>query len=212
MAKPPAAAPLSDPQIIDPNNELAVDFFLEENKGKILAAVVIALVALAAWAFFQYQQVQTGKEQSAAFFAAKAPDDWKALIVKYPGSLVAGHSQLLLADKLRDQNKLDEALQVLGDFTKSGATHPLIAQGWLSYAATLELKGETAKAQQAYATIAAQYGTTDAAPAALSAQARLAKTAGDTKKARETYQDIVTRFPASMWAQEAQQQIGQLPN
>lgn len=86
----------------------------------------------------------------------------------------------------------------------------MIAQGWLSYGSTLELKGDNEKALQAYNTIATQYGTTDAAPAALSAQARLVKKSGDAKKAREIYENIVQRFPASMWAEDAKQELGKL--
>lgn len=210
MAKTPAHTAVPDPQIIGPDSSLDADFFFEENKGKILAVIVIALVGLGAFLFYQYEQSQTRKEQASVFYAATTADQWKAIILKYPGSIVAGNSQMLLADKLRDANKLDEALTVLGDFTQKGAGHPLIAQGWMSYAGTLEMKGENEKAAQTYANIAGQFGSSEAAPAALSAQARLVKKAGDAKKAREIYENIVQRFPASMWAQEAQQELGRL--
>jgi len=213
MAKPLPLAPVpsSDPQIIAANSDLAVDFFFEEHKRKILAAIVIALIALGAWVFYQYSESRSREEQASAFQSAKTADDLKAIIGRYPGTVVAGNAQLLLAGRMRDENKLDEALKVLGDFTQTAASHPLIAQGWLSYAGTLELKGDIAKATQSYANIAGQFGSTEAAPAALSAQARLVKKAGDTKKAREIYENVVQRFPASIWSQEAQQEIGKLP-
>ncbi len=209
MANPLSRAVVTEPQIIDPS--LEADFFFEENKGKILTAMVVALIALASWIFYSYEQNQTRAEEATAFYAAKSADDWKSIIQKYPGSVVAGNAQLLLADKLRDENKIDEALTVLGDFIQKSASHPLIAQGWMSYAGTLELKGETAKARQTYANIAGQFSSTEAAPAALSAQARLVKKAGDARKAREIYENIVQRFPTSYWSQDAQQEIGKLP-
>ncbi len=208
MAKPSPVAVVPDPQIIDPS--LEADFFFEENKGKIFTFLVIALLTLGAWIFFQYHESQTRTEQASVFYAAKTVNDWKAIIAKYPGTIIAGNSQLLLADKLRDENKLDDALAILSDFTKNATTHPLIAQGWLSYAGTLEMKGDLPKATQTYANIALQFGTTEAAPAALSAQARLVKNAGDAKKSREIYENIVQRFPTSIEAQEAKQEIGKL--
>ncbi|MEO7932720.1 MAG: tetratricopeptide repeat protein [Chthoniobacterales bacterium] len=208
MAKLTPAAAVPDPQIIDPS--LEADFFFEENKGKILTFIVVALLALGGWIFYQYHEGQTRSEQAAVFYAAKTTNDWKAIIAKYPGTIIAGNAQLLLADKLRDENKLDDAIALLSDFTKNAPTHPLIAQGWLSYAGTLEMKGDLPKATQTYANIAVQFGSTEAAPAALSAQARLVKKAGDAKKAREIYENIVQRFPASIEAQEAQQELGKL--
>lgn len=212
MPKPSPNAPLAspDPQIIDPNRDLDADFFFEENKGKILAIIIVALLCLGAWIFYQNAQSRKLAEETTTFYSAKNTDEWKAVIGKYPGSVVAGNSQLLLADKLREDNKIDDALTILSDFTKNAPAHPLIAQGWLSYGSTLELKGDNEKALQAYNTIATQYSTTDAAPAALSAQARLVKKSGDAKKAREIYENIVQRFPASMWAEDAKQELGKL--
>jgi TolA-binding protein len=212
MPKPSSSAlvPSPDPQIIDPNNDLAVDFFFEENKGQIIVLIVVALLGLGGWIFYHYSQGQKLTAESSAFYAAKSPEDWQKIIAQYPGSIVAGNAQLLLADKLRDEQKIDQALTILSDFTKN-TDHPLIAQGWLSYGATLEQKGDTEKALQAYTTVATQYGTSEAAPAALNAQARLAKKTGDTKKVREIYENIVQRFPASLWSQEAQQELGKLP-
>ena len=208
MATPLSRAVVTEPQIIDPS--LEADFFFEENKGKIFTAIAVALIALAAWIFYSYEQNQTRAEEATAFYAAKSADDWKALILKYPGSVVAGNAQLLLADKLRDDNKIDEALAILNDFTQKASAHPLIAQGWLSYAGTLEIKGDTAKATQTYANIAGQFSATEAAPAALSAEARLVKKGGDAKKAREIYENIVQRFPTSVSAEEAKQELGKL--
>ncbi len=211
MPKPVPSPSPADSQIITPDNDLAVDFFFEENKGKILAIIVVALLGLGGWIFYNYTNNQRLAAESTAFYTAKTSDDLKALIARYPTSVVAGNAQLLLAQKLRDAGKIDEALALLADFTKTASTHPLIAQGWLSYAGTLELKGDTAKALQALTTVSTQYSTTEAAPAALSAQARLTKKSGDLKKAREIYENIVQRFPSSYWSQDAQQEIGKLP-
>ena len=211
MAKPLPVTSLPESQIIGPDSGLDADFFFEENKGKILGVIIFLLLALCAWLFYQHQQNETRKEQSSAFYNAKSSADWQALIAKYPGTIVAGNAQLLLADKLRDENKLDEALAVLSDFTKTAGSHPLIAQGWLSYAGTLEAKGDAAKAAQTYGNIAGQYSSTEAAPAALASQARLVRKSGDNKKAREIYENIVQRFPTSVWSEEAKQEIDRLP-
>lgn len=208
---PGPAIPPPDSQLIDPNSDLEAAFFFDEHKGKIIAIVLIALLAIVGFVVWNHLQNEKAKKISAALYSAKSVADWQSLIAKYPGTIAAGNAQLLLADGLRNENKIDEALKVLGDFTSGGSEHPLIAQGWLSYAATLELKGELEKASQTYANIAQQYGATEAAPAALSAQARLARDAKDLTKARTLYENLVQRFPASFWASEAQNEIERLP-
>lgn len=191
--------------------DLDAEFFWEENKGKILAVLAIILVALIVSGIYRYSVAHTKAEAAAAFDAAKSKEELQAIVTKYPGTSVAGNARILLADKLRTEGKLDEALKALGDFTSQQPDHPLVADAWISYAATLEIKNDLAKASETYATIAAKYPASQAAPAALSAQARLAKAAGDNKKARDLYENLVQRFPASYWAQEAQQQIDRLP-
>ena len=205
------AGPPPDSQIFDSNNDLETAFFFDEHKGKIIAAIVLAIAGVVVFVFWNYLQTEKTKEITAALYSAKTPADWQSLIAKYPGTIVAGNARLLLADQLRNDGKLDDALKVLSDFTTSSADHPLIAQGWLSYAATLELKGDLEKAGQTYANIAQQYGATEAAPAALSGQARIARDAKDITKARELYENLVQRFPASFWAAEAQNEIERLP-
>ncbi|HEY5894156.1 MAG TPA: tetratricopeptide repeat protein [Chthoniobacterales bacterium] len=210
MAAKPKPNPEPQPSV-NLDSDLDAAFFWEEHKTKIVAIIAAAVLAVAGYTAWQFVASQNNAKAAAAFEAAHSTDELEEFVKNFPNSVAAGNAQLLIAGNQRAEGKFDDALKTLTDFTSKRPKHPLIADTWLSYAATLEVKKDFPKALEAYASVASKYGQTSAAPAALSAQARLTRQQNDAKKARDLYENLVQRFPASFWAQEAQQELSRLP-
>lgn len=210
MAAKPNPTPEPQPSV-NLDSHLEADFFWEEHKTKIIAVLAVALLAIAGYATWQFVMTQSNAKAAAAFDAAHSTAELQDFVKNFPNSVAAGNAQLLIANNQRSEGKIDDALKTLTDFTSKRPEHPLIADAWFSYAVTLEVKKDIPKALETYASVASKYGQTSTAPAALSAQARLTRQQGDIKKARDLYENLVQRFPASIWAQEAQQELNRLP-
>ncbi|MEI8341228.1 MAG: tetratricopeptide repeat protein, partial [Verrucomicrobiota bacterium] len=103
--------------------------FWMENKSKVITYAALLLVGLTAFAAFQISTQRNKAEAESLFAQATKPEEFKALIQKFPRSLAAGNAQLMLAEALRTDKKYDEALASLRDFVTQFPNHPLAATG-----------------------------------------------------------------------------------
>jgi len=177
--------------------------FWDQYRQVILLAGGAILLGLVIFGAYEYNQSRAIAAAATALAQASTEDDYSQIIAKYPGSVAAGDASLLLAGKLRDDKKYDEALQVLQAFLDKNPTHPLAHAGDLSIAETLEAEGKTDDAIAKYQEVAAKYPDSYSAPLALLAQANLFKYQGKTEDARRAYENFVAQFPDSVFAQQA---------
>jgi TolA-binding protein len=177
--------------------------FWDQYRQVVLVAGGVILLGLAIFGTYEFNQSRTVAAAGAALSQASTEDDYSQIIAKYPGSIAAGDASLLLAGKLRDEKKYDEAVQVLQTFLDKSPTHPLAHAGDLSIAETLEAQGKTDDAIAKYQEVAAKYPDTYSAPLALLAQANAYKSEGKTEDARRAYENFVAQFPDSIFAQQA---------
>lgn len=184
--------------------------FWIQHRNKILLLSGLFAIALAAFALSEYVRQRTNASAQELFAAAKTPEGFRKVITEYSGTVAAGNAHLMLAEKLRQEDKLDESTTTLRTFLEKYPTHPLLSGAWTSIAANLEAQGKTEEALGTYQKVSTSYANTFSAPAALMAQARLLEAKGKTEEARRIYEQIMTQYQENVAAQQAAQEIRRL--
>jgi tetratricopeptide (TPR) repeat protein len=211
MASPSNA---SEPESSDEEEFIDTGFdlflFWDQYRQIILAAGGVLLLGLAVLGFYEYNQSRLIAAAEAALAQASTEDDYRQVIDKYAGTIAAGDASLLLAGKLRDEQKYDDALQVLQTFLDKYPAHPLAHAADLSYAETLDAQGKLDDALSRYQEVAAKYADSYSAPLAVLAQANILKYQGKIEEARRVYENFVAQFPDSIFAQQAMAEMHML--
>jgi len=206
MASPSNAR---EPDSSDEEEEEFIDvgfdplLFWDQYSQIILLGGGILVAALVVFGIYEYNQLKRIAAAGTALAQAANEDDYRQIIDKYPGTVAAGDASLLLAGKLRDARKYDDALQVLQTFLDKYPDHPLAAGGDLSFAETLDAQGKADEAVARYEEVAAKYPDSYGAPLALVAEANILKSEGKIDEARRIYENFVAQFPDSLFTQEA---------
>jgi TolA-binding protein len=179
-----------------------VAFWLE-HKSKVI--IYGALLIIAALSFADYQiSTQRGlADARQALAKADSADDYRQIVQKFPHSIAAGDASLLLAEKLRNDKKYDEAIAVLQAMIDNQPTHPLIDAAWLSLACTYNAEDKPDKALDTYQQTATKFADRFSAPQALLAVAEILKTEGKLEEAKIAYENVKSQFPDSYFASEA---------
>ena len=184
--------------------------FWDLNKSKIITYGVLLIVGLVAFGAYQ---ISTQKRLAAAqdlYAKAEKADDYRQIIQKFPRTITAGNATLILAAKLRDERKYDEAVSILRDFISQYPEHPLVSGAALDLAVTLESGGKLDEAADAYQQVTVKYPSSYAAPAALMQQAGLLKAKGKIDEAKRAYETVISQYPDSYFAQIANQSMRML--
>lgn len=203
---------MSSPTQTPPSPEIGFDplVFWVKHQQKIFLFVGLFVAALAIYFLTQVMQSRRMTAASQALAAATTPDNWRQVIKDYEGTAAGGNAHLLLADQLRKENKLDEAVSILRAFVDSYPNHPLLSGGLTSLAATLEEQGKTDEALDIYQKVSTTYSTSFSTPIALLAQARISKTQNKIDEAKRLYDQVINQFPETPFAQQAQRDSGLL--
>lgn len=184
--------------------------FWIQHRNKILLLAGLFVIALGAFALSEYVRRRTNNSAQELFAAANTPEGFRKVIAEYPGTIAAGNAHLMLAEKLRQEGKLDESTATLRAFVEKYPKHPLLSGAWTSIAANLEAQGKADEALSTYQKVSTIYANTFSGPAALMAQARLFEAKGKTEEARRTYEQVMTQYQDNVAAQQAAQEIRRL--
>src|SRR5437867_507374 len=106
--------------------------FWDTHKNKFILYGLLLIAGLAAFVIYQISTNHNLIESQALYQNAKTAEDYRRLIDQYPRSVVAANAYLVLAEKLRDDRKYEEALAILRKFTAQFPEHPLIGGASLS--------------------------------------------------------------------------------
>ena len=176
-----------------------VTFWFEHKTKVIIYGAVLVLAA----AGFMYHQISTSNALVAArqsLAQADTADDYRQIIQKYPHTVAAGNASLLLAEKLRDDKKYDDAINVLKAMIDSQPDHPMIDGAWLSLAGTYNSQGKTDQAVDTYKQIALKFADRYSAPQALLTIAETLSAKGNFDDAKIAYENVKSQFPDSYFA------------
>jgi TolA-binding protein len=170
----------------------------------LLATLLVAGLVI----YFASELLRTRKLAAAAqeLASAKDADGYRRVISDYRGTAAAGDAHLLLADQLRKEGKLDEALTTLRTFIDNYGDHPLISGAWTSLAVTQEAQGKQDEALSTYQKVSTTFATSFSAPIALLAQGRIFKEKGKTEDAKRIYDQVISQHQGTSFARQAMQE------
>lgn len=180
--------------------------FWIQHKSKVLIFILLLVIGLMAYAIFEYTQYNARKAAAHDFAGAKTVEEYRGIVAKHPSSPVAGNSLLLIAEKLRNENKLDESNAALKEFIEKYPEHPLISGAWVSLAVNLEMQDKPDEALVDYQKVVASFPTSFSAPTALLSQARIYKAKGKTDEAKRAYESLISQYGDNILARIAMQE------
>jgi tetratricopeptide (TPR) repeat protein len=115
------------------------------------------------------------------------------------------------ADLLSYRNKNDEALQILDSLVKTYIGHSLTDEAWFKAAQIFDVKRDWAAEDSLYQRILSDYPDDILADDALFRRAELQeRKLKDKAKAMELYQELLTRYPGSLFVVEARKRFRSL--
>ena len=180
--------------------------FWIQHQRKVLLFTLLLLAGLIVFAIFQFTQHRAREAAARDFAAAKTVEDYRKVIASHASSPVAGNSLLLIADKLRGENKLDESSAALKEFIEKYPTHQFISGAWVSLAVNLEAQEKPDEALVNYQKVVASFPTSFSAPSALLAQARIYKAKGKIDEAKRAYEALISQYGDNILSRLATQE------
>ena len=177
------------------------------HKSKIIIYSSIVIVAVLGFALYEISHQRAMAGARLALSTASSEDEYRDLIQKFPGTAAAGDASLLLAEKLRDDKKYDDAIATLQAMIDHQPNHPLIDGAWLSLAATYNVQGKLDQALDTYKQVATKFADRASAPQALYAVAEILKSQGKLDDAKIAYENVNSQYHDSLFAQEALEKL-----
>ena len=184
--------------------------FWIQHKGKVLLFTLLLIAGLLVFAIFEYTQHRAREAAARDFANANTVEDLRRVASSHSGSAVAGNALLLVAEKLRAENKLDESTAALKEFIQKFPQHPLISGAWMSLAVNLEAQEKADEALVNYQKVVASYPASFSAPGALMAEARIYKAKGKIDEAKRAYESVIAQYGDNLMAQLARQESQRL--
>lgn len=183
--------------------------FFDQNSGLVyglLAALVVLVLGVAGYLYYQNQQEAAAAEALAPVQATYASGNYKAAlgagegqaglleVVEDYGSTPAGNlARLMAADAYYNLDQYDKALDMLDGFE---ATETLYGAGGKALEATIyEHREDFAQAAELYLDAAELYPTPESAPDYLINAGRNFESAGDYEAALEAYRRVEEDYP-----------------
>ena len=183
------------------------DVFWERYKREVMAVLILALVAVAAYGGYQFYSNRQANAAAAELASAKTAAEFQKVISAYPGTSAGASAYLLLADAQRSEKKFAEANTTLQTFLDKFPKHELASTARLAIAGNLEATGKKDEALTAYQRLVAGDPQGFAAPIALYTQIHLLKEKKQIAEARKVCETLMTQYRESRLAADAAYQL-----
>jgi len=181
--------------------------FWDRYSKQILAAIVFALLALAAFGGYRIYSERRLDKAAHALSSAKTPADFQKVTSEYSGTPAAGSAFLFLADAQKKEGKFAEANTTLQKFLDKYPKHELAGTARLAMAGNLETLGKKDEALATYQRLVTSDPKAFTAPVALLSQIHLLKEKNQLEEARRVCETILTQYRDSASATEATRQL-----
>ena len=119
--------------------------FWERYKKVVMAALVIVVLALAAFGGYQLYSTRRGDAAAERLGNAKTAADFQKVISEYPGTAAGASAYLFLANAQKTEKKFAEANATLQAFLDKYPKHEMAGAARLAVAANLEALGKKMK-------------------------------------------------------------------
>ena len=186
---------------------LETQVFWDRHKKEVFAALVLALLAVAAWGGYRLYSDRRDATAANLLTAAKTAADFQKVIAQYPGTPAGGSAYLFLAEEQRKEKKFNEANATLQSFVDKNPKHELKGTARMAMAANLESLGKRDEALTAYQRLAADDPQGFTAPIAMISEVHILKEKNQIEEARRVCETILTKYRDSLVASEATRQL-----
>lgn len=186
---------------------LETQVFWDRHKKKVFAALVLAVLAVAAWGGNRIYSDRRDATAANLLTAAKTAAEFQKVIAQYPGTPAAGSAYLFLAEEQRKEKRFIEANATLQSFVEKYPAHELKGAARMAMAANLESLGKPDEALAAYQRLAAEDPPGFSAPVAMISQVHIFKEKNQLEEARRVCETILTKYRDSPVANEAQRHL-----
>jgi len=184
--------------------------FWDQHKKKVLAVLVLALLAVAAWGGYRLYSERRNATAASSLALAKTAADYQKVIAQYKDTPAGQSASLFLAEEQRKEKKLEEANATLQSFIDQNPKHQLKGTARMAIAANLESLGKRDEALAAYQRLAADDPQGFTAPIAMISQVHILKEKNQVEEARRVCESVLTQYRESLVASEATRQLGLL--
>ena len=184
------------PTALPPSADVAIEtrvFWLRFQK-EIAAALIIIILAIVGFAGYRFYTYRRDATAAQLLGNAKTPQDYEAVMARYPGTPAGGSAYLLLAETQRNEKKFAEANATLQKFVDKYPEHDFVPTARLGMAANLESMGKDDEALAIYQQVGNKHANTYAGPLALISQVPLLKAKNRTDDARRVCEEILTKY------------------
>ena len=185
-------------------------FFWDRHKKEVLAALVVAVLAVAAFGGYRLYSDRREKTAASLLAEAKAPADFQKVIFQYGDTPASASAYLFLADRQRQEKKFSDANGTLQSFLDKFPKHELAGTARLAVAANLESLGKRDEALAAYQRLAASEPKAFTAPMALLSTVHILKERNQIEEARRVCETILTQYRDSVVTMEATRELRSL--
>jgi TolA-binding protein len=186
---------------------LETQVFWERYKKTVFAVLVLAILAVAAWAAFRIYSDRRETTAANMLTSAKTAADFQKVIAQFPSTPAGASAHLFLAEEQRKEKKFAEANTTLQSFIDKYPKHELKGSARLAMAANLESLGKRDEALAAYQKLAADDPEGFSAPMAMISQVYILKEKKQPEEARRICETILTKYRESLIASEATRQL-----
>jgi tetratricopeptide (TPR) repeat protein len=183
------------------------EVFWDRYKTKVMAVLVIALLAVAGFGGYRFYSESRANAAARLLASAKTSAEYQKVISEYPSTPAGASAYLLVADVQKTEKKFSEAISTLQSFLNKHPKHELAGTARLAMAGNLEALGKMDEALASYQRLAASDPGSYAAPVALFSQVRLLKEKNQIEEARRVCETIMTQYRESRFAAEAGYQL-----
>ena len=206
------------PAIADADADSILDFFRDNTRLLVIAAVIVVAAAIGFWFFTKSRQIRTENAERFLMSAQQsmaqnnlplAQTDLQRVVTQYGGTPAAVQAGLLLAQLHYDQGQYQQGIDVLQRIVDTRAAEPmrpavlaLIGDGYLEL-------GQPADAASRYRDAAEDTGYEADRDFYETQAARALVAAGDTSAATEIWRRLA-EDPESAVAAEAKVRLGEL--
>jgi tetratricopeptide (TPR) repeat protein len=183
----PTATPPPPPQEFD-----LLAFWIQYRKVIMTCAYAVVL-GLVLWAAYLYNEARKKENSELALASAKTVEEFRKVATEWTGTPAAATAQFRVADKLREEGKIDDAAKEYRDFATKNPTHPLMVGSIASLGLMYESAGKQTEALEAYSRIQTSYPNSGHVPVALLGLARIQAAQGKIDEANKTLDTLIQR-------------------
>lgn len=173
----------------------AFEAFLDAHQKKLIIVGILAIIGLIAYVIVDGLGKISQKNAAADVAAARTVPDYEKAAEKHPDENAGGSALMLKAQlQWRDQQQ-EDAIKTLEEVVSNYPEHPALDSALSSLGSYQQQLGNIDEARKHFEAASALEGPTSSL--SLLALGDIASQAGETEKAREIYNSIITKYSTS---------------